>query len=895
MDYVIGEILLCLLAVAVVATLIGWMLHNVIGQGKMKALQAAKNHEIEILQGKLETMSRAQVEAAGGLEKAIGHLKASEVSLQALTVAQAKHEADAGKLKDQIATLEPLTALATERESRIDVWQKRFEGLVVEKDKALAAGSAQLAEQKSKLTALELSLAAAVAEQESLAARVTEHRTALDVAQGELQAGGVQKDGVLAELRAKVAEHEHSLEAAHAHLQKFSAEKDGLVADLRARLADAEGAHSGHSAKLDDMTALLGQRDEQLKSFDQRMRGAAAEKDTVIGKLRLMVAQIEPLRLQLQQRDEAIEQMQKRVSAAPVAGSSMELEEAQRQINTLLAGSTSMKTALEGKDAEIAGLSAKLESSAATEDRMSMLENQVIDVTGRHAASQGELNDWAAKYAELESRTRQQASEHEAATRSVEDKQTELDKTRAEVASLDTRTMTALTQWKARVAELEQALDEEIPHEAQLRATIASRDAELTELRDQIGHRDDQLAGAYLLQDQVIDVTGRHAAAKGELNDWSWRFEELESRLREQTVEHEAATRSVEAKQVELDKARAEVADLDSKFMVLMNATPDEQVAVLKATIATHETELAGLRAQVAAYLAVTPEAEQSEQDERLQMLENQILDVTGRHAAAKGELDDWGNRYADLEARFRQRGSDQEVSTRSIEARQDALDKSRAEVADLDSKLMVALNAQPADHDIADLRAQIVDRDEQLEAWESRFHASIGELRGEIGMLRARIHSQDAELRETRGQLTAAGFGFVNEPKGGRHSDEDVRQLREILENGLAMHGVQFLPSSAELIPQALPILGKASEALHRYPDVSVEIAGHTDSWGMPHDNLKLSQKRAAAVKEYLINSGIPAWRLLEVGYGDTRPIESNDTADGRFANRRIEFRVKQ
>ena len=894
MDYVIGEILLCLLAVAVVATLIGWMLHNVIGQGKMKVLQAAKNHEIEILQGKLETIGRAREEATAGLEKAIGHLKTSEDSLQALTVAQAKHVADAEKLKDRIATLEPLKALVTERESRIDVWQKRFEGLVVEKDKALAAGSAQLVEHHSKLTALELALATAVGEKESLAARVVEHRTALDVAHGELQSGEIQKDGVLAELRAKVAEHEHSLEAAHAHLQKFSAEKDGLIADLRARLADAEGAHSGHSAKLDDMTMLLGQRDEQLKSFDQRMRGAAAEKDTVIGKLRLMAAQIEPMRLQLQQREETIEQMQKRVPAGPVEGPSKELEEAQRQINTLLAGSISMKTALEGKDVEIAGLSAKLESMKATDERTSMLENQVIDVTGRHAASQGELNDWAAKYADLESRSRQLASEHEAATRSVDDKQNELDKARAEVASLDTRTMTALTQLKARVNDLEKALDEEVPHEAQLRATIASRDGELAELRNQIERRDDQLAGAYLLQDQVIDVTGRHAAAKGELNDWSWRFEELESRLREQTVEHEAATRSVDAKQAELDKARAEVADLDSKFMMLMNATPDEQVAVLRATIATHETELAGLRSQVAADVAL-PEAEQSEKDDRLLMLENQILDVTGRHAAAKGELDDWGIRYAELEAQFRQRGSDQEVSMRSIEARQDALDKSRAEVADLDSKLMTALNAPPPDREMADLRAQIVDRDEQLEAWDSRFHASVGELRGEVGTQMARIQSQDAELRELRGKLTAAGFGFVIEPKGGRHSDEDVQQLREILEHELAMHGVQFLPSSAELIPQSLPILGKASEAMHRYPDVSVEIGGHTDSWGMPHDNLKLSQQRAAAVKEYLINSGIPAWRLLEIGYGDTRPIDSNDTADGRFANRRIEFRVKQ
>jgi outer membrane protein OmpA-like peptidoglycan-associated protein len=74
-------------------------------------------------------------------------------------------------------------------------------------------------------------------------------------------------------------------------------------------------------------------------------------------------------------------------------------------------------------------------------------------------------------------------------------------------------------------------------------------------------------------------------------------------------------------------------------------------------------------------------------------------------------------------------------------------------------------------------------------------------------------------------------------------------------------------------------------------YPEVRVEIRGYTDSVGSWEFNLKLSRKRAESVREYLINSGISSDRLVAEGYGEADPVESNDTASGRAANRRIEF----
>jgi OOP family OmpA-OmpF porin len=73
----------------------------------------------------------------------------------------------------------------------------------------------------------------------------------------------------------------------------------------------------------------------------------------------------------------------------------------------------------------------------------------------------------------------------------------------------------------------------------------------------------------------------------------------------------------------------------------------------------------------------------------------------------------------------------------------------------------------------------------------------------------------------------------------------------------------------------------------------VKVEISGHTTDRGNAETNRALSQTRAEAVRTYLIGKGIPAERLVAIGHGGDRPIDSNKSAGGRAKNQRIEFRV--
>jgi outer membrane protein OmpA-like peptidoglycan-associated protein len=76
-----------------------------------------------------------------------------------------------------------------------------------------------------------------------------------------------------------------------------------------------------------------------------------------------------------------------------------------------------------------------------------------------------------------------------------------------------------------------------------------------------------------------------------------------------------------------------------------------------------------------------------------------------------------------------------------------------------------------------------------------------------------------------------------------------------------------------------------------HNGRAAKLEVAGYSDNVGGDAANLSLSKKRAESVRAFLIKTGVPADSLTAQGYGDARPVASNDTASGRFANRRIEF----
>lgn len=101
----------------------------------------------------------------------------------------------------------------------------------------------------------------------------------------------------------------------------------------------------------------------------------------------------------------------------------------------------------------------------------------------------------------------------------------------------------------------------------------------------------------------------------------------------------------------------------------------------------------------------------------------------------------------------------------------------------------------------------------------------------------------------------------------------------------------VHFETNKAVIRPNSFALLDTVAQVLMDYPNIRVEVQGHTDDRGSDRRNLKLSQQRADAVREYLMGRGVEPFRMTARGYGESRPIASNRTTDGRAANRRVEF----
>ena len=106
-----------------------------------------------------------------------------------------------------------------------------------------------------------------------------------------------------------------------------------------------------------------------------------------------------------------------------------------------------------------------------------------------------------------------------------------------------------------------------------------------------------------------------------------------------------------------------------------------------------------------------------------------------------------------------------------------------------------------------------------------------------------------------------------------------------------MVLSDVTFQSSSARLLPESTARLDQLAAALRANAEAVVEVRGHTDSVGGSEANRDLSQRRAMAVRDALIQRGVDARRVNAVGYGEDFPIAGNDTPEGRARNRRVEL----
>jgi outer membrane protein OmpA-like peptidoglycan-associated protein len=148
-------------------------------------------------------------------------------------------------------------------------------------------------------------------------------------------------------------------------------------------------------------------------------------------------------------------------------------------------------------------------------------------------------------------------------------------------------------------------------------------------------------------------------------------------------------------------------------------------------------------------------------------------------------------------------------------------------------------------------------------------------------------------------GGLAGAGVGHMMDRQEAEMRDalatsEEVAVRREGDLIALTLKGdVSFDVDSDVVLPGLYNEMDRIAQILVRYPDTTIVVEGHTDSTGSDTYNQGLSERRALSVQRLLVDRGVSPARISTVGYGETRPVATNNTPEGRQMNRRVEIRV--
>jgi len=186
--------------------------------------------------------------------------------------------------------------------------------------------------------------------------------------------------------------------------------------------------------------------------------------------------------------------------------------------------------------------------------------------------------------------------------------------------------------------------------------------------------------------------------------------------------------------------------------------------------------------------------------------------------------------------------------------------------------------NNQALGQEKAENEIRLADMEEEMAALDERLGGATAERAALVQRLeaQARVKQQFAQVEKM-------------------FASSEARVFREGNNIILRLVGLTFDSGASQIRPQSFDLLAKVEKAIDVFPRSELIIEGHTDSHGGDDLNQKLSQERAESVQQYMINAmRIPTYRLIATGYGETRPVASNETESGRSRNRRIDIVIR-
>ncbi len=389
-------------------------------------------------------------------------------------------------------------------------------------------------------------------------------------------------------------------------------------------------------------------------------------------------------------------------------------------------------------------------------------------------------------------------------------------------------------------------------------------------------------------------------------------------------IERTNLAQQASAAQAASERAQREQAEHD-------RASLQQQLATEQADRQAQAAELDRLRAQLQQSQQAADQRAETDRLARVQA-EQQLDDLTRRYQAAIAS----GN-AADVE-RLRGQVEDQQIALRAIQAREQLNEQSLGnEIDALRTDLQNARQQGTATSDaLAERQAELEHREKELQALKAEREANLAhrteveqqnqaaiadaqrqrqEAEAQSQQLRAQLEQQQqqaaqqvqtaqAELERTRQQAQAAQAELERTRQELAQRDAEARRLRmqqalakvastKTSDRGLivTLSGIMFDSGKSVVKPGAKRSLTRIADQLKSDNTVKVAVEGHTDNVGATDSNQALSEKRANAVRDFLIDAGVPGDRVTATGLGEKDPIATNKTAAGRQQNRRVEL----
>lgn len=339
-----------------------------------------------------------------------------------------------------------------------------------------------------------------------------------------------------------------------------------------------------------------------------------------------------------------------------------------------------------------------------------------------------------------------------------------------------------------------------------------------------------------------------------------------------------------EAEQAELERLRQQVAQTEAQLRTRLN---DDRAARVAAEQSVDDL-LRRYEASLVEGSATSIEAEQLRRQ-----VEDQSLALRSLQERERLSESSMANQIDTLQRDLERERSDGRLTADVLAQREETLRNQRTELQRLQGEREESERRRvEADNIRAAAIAEAVRRRNEAEAQAVQLRQQVAQQQRQVAEQQVRTTQTEAELASARAELAKRDAAATERITSMQAELSKLAQTRTS-DRGfiVTLPGLFFDTGKAVLKPGARNTLSKIAEQLRMNPDARIEIEGHTDSVGSEQLNQSLSEKRAAAVRDYLAGRGLPAVRISMTGLGESTPVASNDTAAGRQQNRRVEL----